>query len=126
MERTDTDVTEIHDVLTELKEVLNKRISEKFYGGRALFGLRKLSPRDQQKFNRMADEVYKRALQYLDKWYDFTNNFHLIASKFNLKKCFPSTDDCLKISEFFDIDLSKKTDQLFSDVCIAEKVFFSS
>ena len=125
IEKAATDVTELHIILTGLRDVLTERKNEKFFGARAHFGLLKLPKNEQTKFEKIAIDVYERALWYLEKWYDFGNKFHLAALKFNLKKSVPNMTDCLEISKFFNLNQTDNEDELFSEVCSLKTILES-
>jgi hypothetical protein len=60
--------------------------------------------------------VTSRAIAYLEKWTDFSDEFLICAKAFNLKKSILSINDFIQLAEFSNIDISSTGNELFSEV----------
>lgn len=77
---------DLHIVMCTLRDSLQKKCDEQFFGMKVLFALRKkyLPQNAVQKFKKEASDVYRRAIAYLEKWYNFTDSVYEKLSCFNL------------------------------------------
>lgn len=77
---------DLHIIMCKLRDSLQKKYDEQFFGMKVLFALRKkhLPENAVQKFKKEAINVYQRAIAYLEKWYNFTDSVYETLSCFNL------------------------------------------
>lgn len=59
LEKRDISSTELHDIMDSLKEKLEKRIKNKFFGSNVRYSLKNLSVHEQNKFVSEALSAYK-------------------------------------------------------------------
>jgi hypothetical protein len=67
--------------------------------------------------------VYERAIAYLSKCVDKSDQFLLCAKNFNLLKYFPSVDNFITLSEYCNIDLKLYGVALYSEYCYFEEIY---
>jgi hypothetical protein len=77
---------ELHGIMTSLKEKIESRITDKFFGYKVNSSLKYLTLKQQQKFIESAIDVYNRALDYISKYYDYEESPFKILSSLNIKK----------------------------------------
>lgn len=78
--------SELHEVMVDLKNKLEVRIKDHFFGSQARNLLKTLKATQQKKFIEEATNVYKRALEYIEKYYKFETNPFKILSALNIGK----------------------------------------
>jgi hypothetical protein len=118
LERNDIDVSELHDILSEAFNQISQCQEESFCGMNVNLRLLKFDQSQKTKFMKEADLVTSRAIAYLEKWTDFSDEFLICAKAFNLKKSIPSINDFIQLAGFSNIDISSTgKDELFSEVC---------
>lgn len=102
--------------LIKLISDISQRTNQSFYGF-VVNQLPSLSEKERIKSKTIADEIYTKALKYLNDWYNFANTYFISVQKFNLKNGIPSIDDWCKIAKYLNnVDL--KEDQIFHELLI--------
>lgn len=71
LEKNDLSAIELHDVMKNLKDKLESRIKDNFFGAKARGYIKNFSPAEQKKFTAEAIDCYKRTLAYIQKYYNF-------------------------------------------------------
>ena len=83
LESQSVDSTDIYDIMSNLRDQISSRYEKEFFGFIVKQALPSLTTYEQKKFRQEALAVYKRALDYLRKWFDFDNS---VFKKFKLFK----------------------------------------
>lgn len=78
LESTSITAIEAYRVMVSLREKIQQRKADHFFGYMANQGLRRLSSAEIASFTETADSVYTRSLQYLEKWVNFEDNSLII------------------------------------------------
>ncbi|XP_031329485.1 uncharacterized protein LOC116170636 [Photinus pyralis] len=78
--------TELHEIMSDLKEQIIQRQNDQFFGSKVSAALKYLPANQKQIFLKEANLVYKKLLDYLDKYYDFQNSPFQYFDCLNLKK----------------------------------------
>lgn len=60
-------------------------MNDSFYGVKVLKNISSHQPNEQEIFKKEANDVYKNAIDYLNKYYDFNDSICMMFSNFNLK-----------------------------------------
>ena len=71
LERNETNSTELHPLMEDLRSKLKQRRQDQFYGRSALVILGNLSASDMRKFREEAAATLTRCISYLEKWYNY-------------------------------------------------------
>lgn len=79
-------ITELHDVMCDLKNQIVQRLKGNFFGAKASSALKYLKPQEKQKFIKEATLVYEKTIDYFNKWYNFENTPLQYFTCLNLKK----------------------------------------
>lgn len=78
LEQSNLVITEVYDIMSDLRNKLKKRREDLFVGFNTNQALAHLTANLRKKFEDEAVQVYDRALEYLEKWFDFENNAFFI------------------------------------------------
>lgn len=113
-------ITEVYTIFENLRSEIAARKEKQFYGFKIQQSLSKLSPGDRMKFIDDAQDVYNRVLQYLTKWFDFSDtSFYKLCTPFNLNEELEFTD-AVMVAEKLGVKFDG--DQLFSEICLLNTV----
>ncbi|CAM5148887.1 unnamed protein product [Eretmochelys imbricata] len=108
-------VTELYGVFNRLRREIQNRQEQGFYGYKATQFLKKLPPNEQNKFVGDAQRAYTRMLQYLEKWFDFSeNSFYLLCAPLNLDGPLELDKLCALTANW---DIQVDGDELFTEMC---------
>lgn len=119
---------EIYDILTELKDSLELRMYEKFFGYFVGVKLSQLEQGERQKFENCFLSFYRCALLYLEKWFDFsTDNWLYSVRVLNIsidKYTNLNHNDIFHIIEKLKLKekLNINMDQLFIEIASLKKI----
>lgn len=86
LESNELTSTELHGIMSDLKEQISQRQNDQFFGSKALAALKYLPTREKQIFVQEANLVYKKTIDYLAKYYDFQKSPFQYFECLNLKK----------------------------------------
>ncbi|XP_050776316.1 uncharacterized protein LOC127032781 isoform X1 [Gopherus flavomarginatus] len=113
-------VTELYAIFNKLRREIQIRQEQGFYGYKVTQFLKKLPPNKQNKFVGDAQQVYTRMLQYLEKWFDFSeNSFYVLCAPLNLDRPLELDKLCALTT-----NLGIKVDggELFTEMCTLNDV----
>nr|XP_014352746.1 PREDICTED: zinc finger protein 862-like [Latimeria chalumnae] len=114
-----TQITKVYGVMDRLRNSLQQRIQDKFYGYKVNQCLKKLSAADQNCFRNEAAKVYERSLEYLQNWFPFDTTPLKHFSVLGLKDNF-SFDDIVTAVEASGVSVNG--DELYNEFCSLRKV----
>ena len=95
-------------------------LKNQFFGQIVKEKLKLIDNESQKLFNQNAISVYKRALEYLNKHFDFEKSYFKKIKCLNLDSKL-NIDDVCEITELFNLNLDM--DNLFDEICNFNKVF---
>ncbi|XP_043381024.1 uncharacterized protein LOC114021903 isoform X1 [Chelonia mydas] len=108
-------VTELYGVFNRLRREIQNRQEQGFYGYKVTQFLKKLPPNEQNKFVGDAQRAYTRMLQYLEKWFDFSeNSFYVLCAPLNLDGPLELDKLCALTANW---DIQVDGDELFTEMC---------
>lgn len=70
---------ELHPIMRDIKEKVESRLLDEFYGAKIMRNIKFLRPSEQDQLKKGANEVYRRTLEYIQKYYDFENSVFKIV-----------------------------------------------
>lgn len=127
LEKDDILVSEVFDIINNLRKKLKERITDNFFGFVSTNILRKMSIEEQQSIKNCFITWYQNALKYLEDRFDFTENNKLATLRlFNLEKQF-SFDDltaCLDKMSMSTAESGIDMDQLYEEFCQVKEVLY--
>ncbi|XP_043384623.1 zinc finger protein 572 isoform X4 [Chelonia mydas] len=113
-------VTELYAIFSKLRREIQIRQEQGFYGYKVTQFLKKLPPNEQNKFVGDAQRVYTRMLQYLEKWFDFSeNSFYMLCAPLNLDGPLELDKLCALTTN---LDIQVDGDELFTEMCTLNDV----
>lgn len=112
--------THIHSVMTDLRDGLQTRMDDKYFGSKVNKSLPHLTQHQRSKFEREALSVYHRALTYLGKWYDFEKSPFQHFSVLNLEDEIVDRKLFLRAAEA--VDLAVDEDALYDEILSLAKI----
>lgn len=118
LERNNIVCSELHKIMEGLLFDLTNRKNDKFFGHKATYGLKKLQPHDINKCENDFLRVYTRAIEYLQKWYDFDNPPFRIFNFINLEDSV-DYNTLIEMSKSLHVDVNH--DELYDEVQILNK-----
>nr|XP_005313440.1 uncharacterized protein LOC101943458 isoform X1 [Chrysemys picta bellii]XP_005313442.1 uncharacterized protein LOC101943458 isoform X1 [Chrysemys picta bellii] len=108
-------VTELYGIFNRLRREIQNRQEQGFYGYKVTQFLKKLPPNEQNKFVGDAQRAYTRMLQYLEKWFDFSeNSFYVLCAPLNLDGPLELDKLCALTTNW---DIQVDGDELFTEMC---------
>lgn len=121
LEKKSVTAAELHPIMTTVKEKLESRLHDEFYGAKIMRNMKFLRPSEQDQLKKEANEVYKRTLEYIQKYYDFKDFVFKIFSKFNLTSAV-SYEDAVKAVESLGLK-NVDEDKLYDETHKLNQVF---
>lgn len=113
-------VTDVFDVFDKLRMEVKARIEKNFFGFKATQMLRNLPINEQLSFKEDALSAYKRILNYLEKWFDYSeNSIYYMCKPFNLAKEI-ELEEAVRVAKKLGIDFDG--DDLFSELVTLNKI----
>ncbi|XP_039356465.1 uncharacterized protein LOC120382989 isoform X2 [Mauremys reevesii] len=113
-------VTELYAIFNKLRREIQIRQEQGFYGYKVTQFLKKLPPNKQNKFVGDAQQVYTRMLQYLEKWFDFSeNSFYMLCAPLNLDRPLELDKLCALTTN---LGIQVDGDELFTEMCTLNDV----
>ena len=99
LESKSTVSCELFLIMNNFRESLRKKIQDKFFGMKVKLALRRnyFSDHMVKKFTTEALQVYTRALNYLEKWFDFDNSPYRHFSVLSLDAKVPTLDEIIEL-----------------------------
>ena len=113
LEKKSTTSLSVHNYMCELRNKIKNRLERKFFGADINEKIKKHHDKNKQIFEKETLKVYKKALDYLDKWYDFNSSIFGKLSCLNLLNKL----EYLKVVEivnYFHLNVNKS--QLFDEI----------
>lgn len=111
-EKNNLTCIELDEIMRSLKEKLETRIKDKFFGSTVHSALKYIIKKDE--FINEAIEVYKRTLNYLEKWYDYDKCIYKKMEIFNLKSNNFNYENILDVATSFNIIINE--DKLYDEI----------
>ena len=118
LESSTTYVTQLYDIMEGVKNELNTRIGDQFFGFAVNNNFKNLTANQIASFKKDAVNVYTRALTYLQQWFNFENNPMGKFKIFNLGEVF-MFDDLLDLINICEITVDG--DILYREYCILKQ-----
>nr|XP_005315155.2 zinc finger protein 736-like isoform X1 [Chrysemys picta bellii] len=113
-------VTDLYAIFNKLRREIQIRQEQGFYGYKVTQFLKKLPPNEQNKFVGDAQQVYTRMLQYLEKWFDFSeNSFYMLCAPLSLNGPLELDKLCALTTN---LDIQVDGDELFTEMCTLNDV----
>ncbi|KAG6926940.1 hypothetical protein G0U57_010766 [Chelydra serpentina] len=113
-------VTELYATFNKLRREIQNRQEKGFYGYKVTQFLKKLPLNEQDKFVGDAQRAYTRMLQYLEKWFDFSeNSFYKLCAPLNLDEPLQLNKLCALSTN---LNIQVDVDELFTEMCILNDV----
>lgn len=109
---------ELHNIMLDLKEQIEERLKDQFFGSKISWALKYLTPFEKQTFVKEASLVYQRTLDYLNRYYNFENSPFKYFKCFNIKKNIEYAQ-VLEAKDAIKINVDK--DELYSELLILKK-----
>lgn len=104
---------ELHTVMEELRSKIQNRLNDGFYGAKIKQALPYLTDFQRKKFNKEANNVYQRTIDYLKRFYDFEGSPYRYFSILNLQQDL-IYDDVVELSKKLLIHINE--DSLYDEV----------
>nr|XP_023968918.1 uncharacterized protein LOC101952564 isoform X2 [Chrysemys picta bellii] len=115
--------TELYTTFNELRREIQNRQEKGFYGYRVTQFLKKLPPNQQNTFVGDAQWAYTRMVQYLEKWFDFSeNSFSKLCAPLSLDRPLDLDELCALTTNF---DIQVDGDELFTEMCMLNDVLLT-
>ncbi|XP_073206492.1 uncharacterized protein [Lepidochelys kempii] len=113
-------VTELYTKFNKLRREIQNRQERGFYGYKVTQFLKKLPPNKQNKFVGDAQRAYTRMVQYLEKWFDFSeNSFYKLCAPLNLDRPLELDELCALTTS---LGIQVDGDELFTEMCTLNDV----
>ncbi|KAG6922670.1 zinc finger imprinted 3, partial [Chelydra serpentina] len=113
-------VTELYTTFNTLRREIQNRQETGLYGRRVTQFLKKLPPNQQNKFVGDAQRAYTRMVQYLEKWFDFSeNSFYKLCAPLNMDRPLELDELCALATN---LDIQVDGDELFTEMCTLNDV----
>jgi hypothetical protein len=119
LEKENTNAIQLYSELNDLYVKLKNRRSEEFYGSFAFKNFNKLSEKDRILFKKSSNDVYNRALNYLEERFDFKNSIFKDFTELSLLNKL-NYEKVMKISKRLNIPLEEN--QLFDETSLVNSI----
>lgn len=113
--------SDIHEIMVQLKNQIETRYQDGFYGSKVNKSLDYLGREKRYKFEEEAKKVYKRALEYLCSWYDYENTPFQYFSVINLKGKSPTYQSLVEAAKAVKLEIDE--DALYEEVILLASAF---
>jgi hypothetical protein len=107
-EQKTTNSTNLYDLMFKLNAQLENRLKYVFFGSEVKEKLKFFSEEEQKDFLKNAKNVYKRAIDYLNRNFDMNESPFKLFSSLNLDKDL-TYDELIKVSQMLNISVDKDT-----------------
>lgn len=115
LERSNLVAVEVFDILSAVRDKLLKRQADKFFGFHVGKAMKKLPAQQSKKLESQFLAFYKKALTYLDQWFDFSETNYMNKIRcLNLKQPL-IFDDLLSVVESLKLQASVSIDELYEE-----------
>lgn len=122
LEKSDCTSPLVYEIMENLLKELKQRLNDGFYGYKVSLCLKYLPPQKKGQVISKLNNFYERAILYLQKWFDFSENnpFHHLKT-FSLTNdlkwdCLEDATSKLGLCSFVDMDA------LYSEYCIVKNI----
>ena len=116
--------SELHDIMLSLKNKLENRLEDQFFSSKVNTSLDFLTTYEKQKIVTEAKKVYRKAIDYLVKFYNFENSPFKYFSVINLKNENFKYQDFLHAAKYVNVELD--ADKLYDDICLLKNIIPST
>jgi hypothetical protein len=86
LEKESINSTHVYDIMSTLRIKLSNRLEHKFFGSDINEKMTKLSLNRKIEFEKACLNSYRKALSYLEKWFNFDNSIFKNFKSLNLDK----------------------------------------
>jgi hypothetical protein len=118
LENKSTNATDLYDIMNQLREKIRNRINYKFFGSKVIQKLHLFSEKERKLFENSALNAYERAIEYLEKSFDYQNSIFKHLSALNLIDKL-EYENVLKLENIFRLGING--DKLFQECCDVNK-----
>ncbi|XP_033229665.1 uncharacterized protein LOC117181210 [Belonocnema kinseyi] len=113
--------TDVHETMVQLRDYIQARLNDGYYGSRVKNSLKHLDQGKRNKFEKEANNVYQRTLQYLQNWYDYEKSPFQYFLIINLKSKTVKFEDILQAAKSVAVTVDE--DKLYDEVILLVSVF---
>jgi hypothetical protein len=119
LENKSTNATDLYNIMDGLRGKIKNRIEYKFFGSKVTQKLHLFSDKERKSFENSALNAYERAIEYLEKSFDFQNSIFKSLLVLNLVNKL-EYENVLKLENIFRLKING--DQLFQECCDVNKI----
>lgn len=112
---------DVYDVMVSIKDDIEARRNDCFFGARANQEMLKLNEVDRNKFRSEALVAYERAEDYLKKWFDYENSPFKAFKYVNVEKVAPTYENFLEVSKAVGVEDDIDKDGLYEEIRVLQK-----
>lgn len=126
LERNNICITEIFHIFSNLRDKINQRLDQEFFGYLVMQKLKSLDAHQSSKIKADFLESFKVAISYLNKWFDFSENslaFAMSKLKLDHEITFLELQTCLGLIKNKHLTLSINFDQTFDELSTLHKIY---
>ncbi|KAI4466368.1 hat family dimerization domaincontaining protein-related [Holotrichia oblita] len=121
LEQSHLVITDVYEIMSGLRDTLKRRKEDLFFGFKTNQALANFTSNLKLKFQEEAVQVYNRAIEYLEKWFDFENNVFLLFKSLNLKGRIPELNEVILIASHIGMDLQDADgDSLYEELSLLQ------
>ncbi|KAI4457230.1 hat family dimerization domaincontaining protein-related [Holotrichia oblita] len=121
LEQSHLVITDVYEIMSGLRDKLKRRKEDLFFGFKTNQALANFTSNLKLKFQEEAVQVYNRAIEYLEKWFDFENNVFLLFKSLNLKGRIPELNEVILIASHIGMDLQDADgDSLYEELSLLQ------
>jgi hypothetical protein len=97
--------------MNDLRENLIMRIKDSFFGMEVINALQNLLPQETLRFKENALNVFKKSIEYLEKWFDYENSCFKYFVPLNLKEDI-AFESIIKLAKVVDVKIDNESGDL--------------
>ncbi|CAI6344579.1 unnamed protein product [Macrosiphum euphorbiae] len=113
LEKNNLNAPEVYDVMLSLRSQILNRKNDNFFGIAVTTRLPNLTSKENDAFKSDALHTYKRALEYLEKWFDYENSPFKMFSCLKLSEL-PKLTDLLDLAKLIKVHVNG--DELYEEL----------
>jgi len=118
IEKNNLTCIELDEIMRSLKQKLEMRIKDKFFGSMVNSALKYIGKENE--FINEAIQVYEKTLNYLEKWYDYDKSIYKKMEIFNLKNDNFNYENVLDVATSFNIIINN--DKLYDEINVVKNM----
>ncbi|KAL4718435.1 hypothetical protein ACJJTC_006132 [Scirpophaga incertulas] len=112
---------DVYDVMASIKDDIEIRRNDSFFGVKANQEMQKVNEVDRNKFRSEALVAYERAEDYLNKWFDYENSPFKAFKNVNVEKVAPTYEHFVEISKAVGVEDDIDNDALYEEIRVLQK-----